>query len=93
MHVLSFRLIPSYGSRQSKVTQLDLAMPVNQYVRGLDIPVHHIRFVQEVECTKDVINYGNHMIFGELNCVRQVQYALQIVFFELHDDEHVLHVV
>ena len=55
--------------------------------------MHHIRFVQEVECTKDVINYGNHMIFGELNCVRQVQYALQIVFFELHDDEHVLHIV
>ena len=55
--------------------------------------MHHIRFVQEVECTKDVINDGNHMILGELNCVGQVQYALQIVFFELHDDEHVLHVV
>ena len=55
--------------------------------------MHHIRFVQEVDGTEDVVNYGNHMILCELNCVCKIEYALEIVFLELHDDEDVAHVV
>lgn len=44
-----------YYSGQSKITEFDVTAGVNQHVLWLDISMHHVCWVQEVDGTKHVI--------------------------------------
>lgn len=57
-----------------------------------DVSVHHIRLVKDIKRTQDIVDNGNHMILAKLNCVRQIEYAPQIIVSHLHDDENVFQI-
>ena len=44
--------------RQTKVTQLDLAVNINKYIGRFDIPMHYVGRVEEVNRAQSVIQYS-----------------------------------
>lgn len=60
------------SSRQPKITQLYLAVFINEDISWFNIPMHDSRLVYQVNGTENVVNDGDNMLFSELHFVRHV---------------------
>lgn len=67
---------------------------VYEDIGWLDVPVHHIWLVKDIESTQDIIYNGNHMILGKLNCVAgyQIENTPEITFSHLHNNENMFQI-
>ena len=52
-------------TRRTKITQLDLASVVNQYVRRFDVTMHDIGSMEEAHRTQQVVHDDFDVIFGQ----------------------------
>ena len=52
-------------TRRTKITQLDLASVINQYVRRFDVTMHNISSMEEAHRTQQVVHDDFDVIFGQ----------------------------
>lgn len=73
------------GSSQPKITQLHLAVLIDKDISWFDIPMHDSRLMNQVNGTKDVVNYSDHVLFSKLHFIRHIKYLIHVLAFILHD--------
>ena len=70
--------IYGHDSGETKVTQFDLAVGINQYISRFNVPMKHIARMQKVYCTKRVIEYCDDVLFVKINLLGTIEDLLQI---------------
>ena len=61
------------GPSEPEVTKLYLGLGVDQDVGWLDVPVHDIGGVKELERAKQIVHHHFNMLFGQIGLVSKVQ--------------------
>ena len=79
--------------REPKVTDLDSAVGIDQQVRWLDVSVHNVGRVHEVEGAQQAVDDLHHVILRELQLGHRLEDLLQVGLHELHNDEDVAQIV
>lgn len=78
------------GARQTKVAQANLAVGLNENVGGLDVAVHQVGGVQEVQGAQRVVEDARHVVLVELYVGRGAENFLEVGSGVVHDDEEVV---
>ena len=86
LSVCVWRLLNAAG--EAEITNLQVAVRVDQQIRGLDVPMHHIRRVHEKEAAEQLVHEILVVLVGE-RLLRHDQ-AVQVSLHLLSHDVHVL---
>ena len=73
---------------QSKVTDLDCALHVNKNIGRLDVSVHHVRSVDEIQTAEQVVKDDLYVLLREMQRVVVLYHLLQVVRHVLHHEEN-----
>ena len=73
------------GSCKSKITQLYLAVFIDEDIPRLDISVHDSRLMDQVNGAQNVVYDCYDMLFSKLHFVRHIQYLCHILVLVFHD--------
>ena len=77
-------------SRQAEVADADLAVGLDEDVGRLDVAVHHVRRVQEVERAQRVVKDTSHVVLVERNLGRRAEDLFEVRSGVVHDDEQIV---
>ena len=80
-------LIPS----EPKVTNLDVAIRVNQNIGRFKVPMHYIGWMQEIDSTQNIVKYDGDMALVELFhdlTLFEVEDLFQIILDKVHHYEN-----
>ena len=83
--VLVDRLANDRASR-AKVTDADLALIIDEEIRGLDVPVHEVFRVEELGGAQHVEHNCSHVRLLKLYISRMVEDSPQIATNKIHDE-------
>lgn len=65
-------------SGEAKITQLHLAIRVDENVGWFDIPVEDVTGVEEVNCTERVVQYRDDVLLVEVNLLGAIEHLLEV---------------
>ena len=88
MNFLGLLLLQECPSKP-KVTQLDLTLIIQEYIRRLDISMYDVGRVQITDCWKCIVHYCSNMSVAELYVLWCFKYLLEIRLHEVHHDKYV----
>ena len=77
-------------SRKAKVAKLDLALPVDQQICGLDISMHQACRVEVIDGAKGVVDDGKSVLLAKLNISGLSKNFFEITIDIVHDNEQVI---